>query len=103
MISIPILISIPICFIFDFDRSLAFNSEPGLGLSSSGLRSPALIPDLGTVPYSDSEHALGSSFNSTLDSNHGSVLDSVLIRSRLSILLFVLFAISTPLPLQALT
>ncbi|GBP77651.1 hypothetical protein EVAR_50548_1 [Eumeta japonica] len=68
--------------------------EPGLGLSRLRLRSPALISDLGTVPYSDSEYALGSNFNSTLDSNHGSVLDSVLIRSPLSILLFVLFAIS---------
>ncbi|GBP91768.1 hypothetical protein EVAR_68876_1 [Eumeta japonica] len=84
---------------FDFDRSLAFNSQSGLGLSRLGLRSPAVISDLATVPYSDSEHALGSNFISTLDSNHGSVLDSVLIRSRLPILLFVLFAISIPLPL----
>ncbi|GBP77640.1 hypothetical protein EVAR_50536_1 [Eumeta japonica] len=81
MISISILISIPICLTLDFDRGLAFNSEPGLGLSRLRLRSPALISDLGTVPYSDSEYALGSNFNSTLDSNHGSVLDSVLIRS----------------------
>ncbi|GBP71614.1 hypothetical protein EVAR_10828_1 [Eumeta japonica] len=64
--------------------------EPGLGLIKLGLTSPTLISDLGTVPYSDSEHALGPNFNSTLDSNHGSVLDSVLIRSRLSIQLVVL-------------
>ncbi|GBP54962.1 hypothetical protein EVAR_50406_1 [Eumeta japonica] len=50
-------------------------------LFSGGLRSRALISDLGTVRYSDSEHALDSNFNSTLNSNHGSVLDSVLIRS----------------------
>ncbi|GBP16090.1 hypothetical protein EVAR_94428_1 [Eumeta japonica] len=73
--------------------------KPGLGLSRLGLRSPALISDLDTVPYSDSERVLGSNFNSTLDSNHGSILDSVLIRSRLSILLFVLSVISMPLPL----
>ncbi|GBP61495.1 hypothetical protein EVAR_34732_1 [Eumeta japonica] len=71
---------IPICLTFDFDRSPAFNSEPDLGLSRLGLRSPALISDLGTVPTSDSEHVLGSNFNSALDSNHGSVLDSVVIR-----------------------
>ncbi|GBP73996.1 Retrovirus-related Pol polyprotein from type-1 retrotransposable element R1 3 [Eumeta japonica] len=83
-------------------KSLAFNSEPGLGLSRLRLRSPALISDLGTVPYSDSEHALGSNFNSTLNFNQGSVLDTVLIRSRLSILLFISFAISIPLPLTVL-
>ncbi|GBP93887.1 hypothetical protein EVAR_85774_1 [Eumeta japonica] len=38
--------------------------EPGLGLSKLGL-SPGLISDLGTIPYSDSEHALGSNFNYT--------------------------------------
>ncbi|GBP17438.1 hypothetical protein EVAR_8795_1 [Eumeta japonica] len=47
------------------DSSRSFrNKEPGLGLSRSGLRSPALISDLGTVPYSDPEHAVGSNFNS---------------------------------------
>ncbi|GBP19408.1 hypothetical protein EVAR_15756_1 [Eumeta japonica] len=71
----PILISIPIWLTFDFDRSLAFNSEPGLGLSRLGLRSPALISDLGTIAYSDYEHDFGLNFNSTLNSNHGSVLD----------------------------
>ncbi|GBP56062.1 hypothetical protein EVAR_43824_1 [Eumeta japonica] len=100
--SIPVLISIPVCLAFDFDHSLAFNPEPGLGLNRLGLRGPALISDLGAVPYSDSEHALGFNFNSTFDSNHGFVLDSVLVRSRLSIPLFVLFAISSPLPLTVL-
>ncbi|GBP36869.1 hypothetical protein EVAR_96116_1 [Eumeta japonica] len=56
---------------FDFDRSLAFNSEPDLGLRTLELRAPALISDFGTIPYSDSEHTLGSNFNSTLDSKHG--------------------------------
>ncbi|GBP32062.1 hypothetical protein EVAR_21096_1 [Eumeta japonica] len=44
-------------------------TKPGLGLSRLGLRSPALIFDLGTVPYSDSEHTLDPNFNSTPDSN----------------------------------
>ncbi|GBP08918.1 hypothetical protein EVAR_78301_1 [Eumeta japonica] len=67
-----------------YDKNGYKPTEPGLGLSRLGLRSPALISDLSTVPYSDSEHALGSNFNSTLDSNHDSVLDSVLIRWHVS-------------------
>ncbi|GBP20081.1 hypothetical protein EVAR_13853_1 [Eumeta japonica] len=39
---------IPIRLTLDFDRSLAFNSEPVLGLSRLGLKSPALISDLGS-------------------------------------------------------
>ncbi|GBP55365.1 hypothetical protein EVAR_31885_1 [Eumeta japonica] len=63
---IPVLSQLPICFIFDSDRSSALHS------------------DLGTALYLDSDHALVSNFSPTFDSDPGSVFGPDFSASRLT-------------------